>query len=249
VHLFLVRHGQSFVNLEDWDGGFVDAGLTELGQHQAELLGRWLAAQAHISALYTSTMARAAETAAYIAEATGIPATPDDRLREFGNCYADGSPVPPEKMPIEYPEEWWGTERPNTRISPEGESWMLFRTRVSAFLAEIAARHAPEGAETVVVVVCHAGVIEAAFDHVFNVGEHRRSDVWTHNTGVTHFQYMPDSGREVWRLHAHSMVHHLVGDGGAWFGSAPLLRDASRVPAIGPRGKRDGSAQNKHSVY
>ncbi len=249
MHLFLVRHGQSFVNLDDWDGGFVDAGLTDLGQRQAQLLGQWLAAHAHISALYTSTMARAAETAAYVSRATGVSAVPDDRLREFGNCYADGSPVPPEAMPVEYPEAWWGTERPNTCISANGESWMLFRARVSAFLSEVAARYGEqkaEEAETVVVVVCHAGVIEAAFDHIFNVGERRCSDVWTHNTGMTHFEYMPSSDREVWRLHAHSMVHHLVGDGGAWFGSAPLLRDACRPPAIGPRGKRDGGRRTTY---
>lgn len=34
MHLYMIRHGQSHVNLPDWDGGF-DEGLTELGQRQA----------------------------------------------------------------------------------------------------------------------------------------------------------------------------------------------------------------------
>jgi len=61
LHLLLIRHGQSFVNLEDWEDGYVDAGLTPLGQRQAEKLAQWLAANVQLDALYTSTMARTLE--------------------------------------------------------------------------------------------------------------------------------------------------------------------------------------------
>jgi len=111
VHLLLVRHGQSYVNLDDWEGGYVDAGLTPLGRQQAERMGQWMAENARIDALYTSTMARTLETSAAITAATGITAQPDDRLREFGHCYADGRPVPAEAMPIHY-ADFWGTECP-----------------------------------------------------------------------------------------------------------------------------------------
>ena len=40
VQLYLIRHGQSYVNLADWPNGNQDEGLTELGQAQAQPAGR-----------------------------------------------------------------------------------------------------------------------------------------------------------------------------------------------------------------
>ena len=39
MHLYLVRHGQSYVNLPDWAKGNTDEPLTELGQKQAAGIG------------------------------------------------------------------------------------------------------------------------------------------------------------------------------------------------------------------
>ncbi len=232
MHVLLVRHGESFVNLEDWDQGYIDAGLTELGKKQAETLATWMAQHARIDALYTSTMARTLETTAYLTQATGLAAIHDDRLREFGNCYANGSAVPPEAMPIRY-AEFWGTERPYTPIdNASGESWLLFRLRVGMFLDELIEKHGNGDPETTVVIVCHGGVIDAVFDYVFNVGPHRRVEIWTHNTGIVHWEYVPDSKRESWRLHTHGMVHHLIPRDGEWLGAKPMLRDATRKSVV-----------------
>jgi probable phosphoglycerate mutase len=230
VHLLLIRHGQSYVNLDDWTEGYIDAGLTALGKRQAEHLGKWLADNVSLAALYTSTMARTLETAACVEQETGVTAVTDDRLREFGNCYGSGLPVPPEEMPIQY-AEFWGTERPFACINEGGESWMLFRVRISSFLDDVMARYGDSGPETVVAVVCHGGVIDAAFDYVFNVGPERRVEIWTHNTGIVHWEYVPESPREKWRLHAHGLVHHLANHAEEWLGSSPILRDASRPAA------------------
>lgn len=227
MHLLLARHGQSFVNLDDWEDGYIDTGLTALGKQQAQRLGEWVAENLRVDALYTSTMVRSLETAATIAQATGTTAQPDDRLREFGNCYADGTAVPPEAMPIQY-ADFWGTERPHTRISAQGESWILFRARVGAFLDDVIEAHGHQEPEATVMVVCHAGVIDVTFDYVYNVGIQRQVEVMVHNTGIVHWEYRPDSSRERWRLHAHGLVHHLVGARGEWLGSRALLRDAGR---------------------
>jgi 2,3-bisphosphoglycerate-dependent phosphoglycerate mutase len=229
VHLFLIRHGQSFVNLEDWTEGFIDAGLTPLGHRQAACLGNWVMANLHIDVIYASTMARALETAAHLAEATGIPAQPDDRLREFGNCYADGTPVPGEAMPVQYPD-FWGTEYPHRRISPDGESWMLFRHRVGAFVNEVTRQYGAADPPKQIAVVCHAGVIDAVFDTILNVGPHRHVEIWTHNTAIVHWEYRPESERETWRLYSHGLVHHLTNGSGEWLGSEPLSY-AARVGA------------------
>jgi 2,3-bisphosphoglycerate-dependent phosphoglycerate mutase len=70
MHLYLIRHGQSHVNLAEWDSGNTDEGLTELGQKQAAALGGWLPRFVpDVEAIYASTMRRALETAEYLAEA------------------------------------------------------------------------------------------------------------------------------------------------------------------------------------
>lgn len=235
MHVLLVRHGESYVNLDGWDKGYIDAGLTKLGKKQAEQVANWLAQRVQIAALYTSTMARTLETTAYLTQATGLTAIQDDRLREFGNCYADASPVPAETMPIQY-AHFWGTERPFTPIDDKGgESWLLFRVRVGQFWDDLIVKYGdstnsndPEQTDQTVVVVCHGGVIEAVFDNLFNVGPHRRVEIWIHNTGIVHWEYKPRPNREPWRLHAHGMVHHLMADNDEWLGAKPMLRDAAR---------------------
>jgi broad specificity phosphatase PhoE len=204
----MVRHGQSFVNLPDWQGGNVDVGLTDLGHRQAEALAGWLHSKhPTIDALYCSTMRRARETVGPLVQVYGCEVRYDDRLREIGNNRLDHTPLPDEAMPFAY-AEYWGSERPFSPVVPlvpGGESMMHFRTRVGAFIEEIVEQHR----DKIVVVVCHGGVVETAFDHIFNVGVWRRCEVWDHNTGITYFEYVEHPRREVWRLHYHNRIEHL----------------------------------------
>jgi len=208
MHLYMIRHGQSYVNLRDWKGGNTDEGLTDLGQAQAEALGRWLPSEIKkIDALYASTMKRAQETAAPIAAAYNVPIVNDDRLREIGNNRFDHTPWPSDDLP-EY-GSFWGSERPFTTITPDrpdGESMMHFRVRIGLFIEEMLERHRQQ----TVVAVCHGGVIELAFDHMFNIGPWRRCEVWSKNTGIARFEYVEHPMRETWRLYYHSRVEHLV---------------------------------------
>lgn len=207
MDLFLIRHGQSHVNLTDWTGGNQDTALTELGRQQAAALGEWMPGVVpKPDALYASTMLRATETAGYVARAYGVDIIPDARIREIGNNRADQMPWPSDDLP-EY-GDYWGSERPFSSITPDranGESMMHFRIRVGAFIEEMIELHRDEN----VIAVCHGGVIEVSFDHVFNTGSWRRCEVWCKNTGVTHFQYVEHPRREVWRLHYHSRIDHL----------------------------------------
>ncbi len=62
MQLHLIRHGQSYVNLQDRTQGNTDEGLTALGQRQAEALATWLPTHLPvIHQLYASTMRRAAK--------------------------------------------------------------------------------------------------------------------------------------------------------------------------------------------
>lgn len=221
VHLYFIRHGQSYVNLKDWKNGNIDEGLTELGQSQAAALAAWTPdGLPHIDALYASTMRRASETAQALADACNCSIRYDDRLREIGNNRSDHSPWPNDALPKEY-ADYWASERPFATTTPAmegGESFMHFRTRVGNFVEEIVQRYRGDGdliaegdndRKQVIVAVCHGGVIESAFDHIFNVGPWRRCEVWDHNTGVSHFEYMDHPERETWRLHYHNRINHL----------------------------------------
>jgi len=211
MHLYMIRHGQSHVNVRGWDEGNLDVGLTDLGRQQAAALAAWLPQELpEIHAFYASTMNRARETAEIVAETCGCAIRFDDRLREIGNNRSDHSPWPADQLPRDY-ANYWSTERPFSSIFPTvegGESLMHFRTRIGQYIEETVERHPDQ----VVVAVCHGGVIEMAFDHLFNVGPFRRCEVWDDNTGITYFQYVAHPGRETWRLRYHNRVDHLLGD-------------------------------------
>lgn len=208
MQLYLIRHGQSHVNLKEWSNGNTDEGLTELGQRQAQALAEWLPTEIeHIDTLYSSTMRRARETVGHVAAAYAIDIQFDDRLREIGNNRLDHTPWPNDGLPAQY-ADYWASERPFAPVTPVvdgGETMMHFRTRVGLFIEEMVQRHTDE----VIVAVCHGGVIETAFDHVFNVGAFRRCEVWDFNTGVSHFEYVNHPRRETWRLHFHNRVEHI----------------------------------------
>lgn len=208
MQLYLVRHGQSHVNLADWNNGNSDEGLTELGQRQAALMAAWLPTQvSHIDHIYCSTMLRARETVAPLLAVYDRPVHYDDRLREVGNNRLDGQPWPNDNLPREY-ADYWASERPFSPVTPiidGGETFMHFRIRVGLFVEMLVERHPQE----VVLAVSHGGVIETIFDHVFNIGPWRRCEVWNKNTGVTHFEYVAHPQRETWRLHFHNHTEHL----------------------------------------
>ncbi len=208
MHLYLIRHGQSYVNLSDWHEGNRDVGLTELGQSQAAALAAWITtAIPQVDVLFASTMSRARETAEAVANAYDINIYFDDRLREIGNNRRDHSAWPADELPRDY-ADYWSSEYPFSSVTPavdQGESWMHFRTRVGQFIEELVVEHRTE----TIVAVCHGGVVEAAFDHIFNIGPWRRCEVWDRNTGVSHFEYVAHPNRETWRLHFHNWQVHL----------------------------------------
>lgn len=209
MHVYLVRHGQSYVNLSDWTKGNTDEPLTGLGQKQAAALAAhlpgWLP---QVDRIYASTMARARETAAALAQAYGVEVCFDDRIREIGNNQVDHTAFTSDALPNRY-VDYWASAKPFAPSMADGEnveSLMHFRTRVGSFLEHLIATHRGQ----TVIVVCHGGVIEAALQLIFNVGPWQRCEVWTNNTAVTHFQLVEHPQRETWRLLSHNRTDHLT---------------------------------------
>ncbi len=209
--LYLIRHGQSHINLDTWESlTNLDAGLTEKGQRQAAALRDWLKVNAEPgNALYSSTMLRARETSVHVSEALGLKVTFDDRLRELSSNHASGLPVDAVKLPRTFNSEWADIAPFSATTSEfdDAESWMHLRVRLAQFVDTLAKEHP----EDVIYVIAHGGVIGAMFDNVFNVGPYRRCEVSSMNTSWTLFEHIAGRGRPPWSLRHHNRIDHLVG--------------------------------------
>jgi broad specificity phosphatase PhoE len=74
MELLIVRHGESVGNAEGRMQGQRDYPLSEVGEHQAALLGRWLSSQGFaFDAVYSSPLTRARSTALALTTALGLP--------------------------------------------------------------------------------------------------------------------------------------------------------------------------------
>jgi broad specificity phosphatase PhoE len=210
MELIIIRHGQSYTNLGNWKQlNTMDASLTELGRKQASALRDWLQEQnPKADALYASTMRRTRETAEYVSKGLGLDPVFDDRIREIGNSYHDGTPVEEKALPRSYVNKRIDEApfSPTTTDIKNAESWMHFRIRIGQFIHDIYDKHPDQ----TIYVVAHGGVIEAIFDLVFNVGAYKRSSASTKNTGWTRFKYHPKENYADWILYDHNRVDHLL---------------------------------------
>jgi probable phosphoglycerate mutase len=211
ARLVLVRHGEATCNVTGVVGGRRGcSGLSPKGWSQVAALERRLyrtGELADAAALYASVLPRAAETAAAIAGAVGggrLTVEEDCALCELHPGEADG--LTWAQFTTRFPEPDWDRD-PTTPIAPGGESWAGFVGRAAGGLAALARRHAGE----LVVVVCHAGVVEAAMLRCFGLddGRHRLRLPTTH-TSLTEFAVdQATSGGEVWRLRRYNDAGHV----------------------------------------
>ena len=99
--VYFARHGETVWNVENKICGMTDSPLTEKGRAQARELGEKLRTSGlRIDEILYSPLSRAVDTAMAIAEATGLPARCEPRLRE--QCFGkyEGTPRNGEKFRI-----------------------------------------------------------------------------------------------------------------------------------------------------
>jgi broad specificity phosphatase PhoE len=135
----LIRHGQTDWNLEGRYHGQIDVPLNEAGRIQAGILAHKLQDQS-ISAIYTSDLQRATETAAIIAAAINQPIFIEPRLREINQGEWEGQLV--EVIQARYAELWQQrTQDPANVRPPGGETVGEVAERVYSALNDIACLH------------------------------------------------------------------------------------------------------------
>lgn len=210
--LFLIRHGESVANVEPIVGGMRgDAGLTDRGRQQAELLEARLRDQGlRADRLYSSTLPRALETAEYVSRALGLEVHTDDEVQELRPGEADGLSF--EEWNRRFPGLENGlAASPFRPFSPGGESWAVFLVRAGAALAGLVEKHPDE----TIVVVCHGGVLEASFFLALGLGPTSKQTAFAPlNTSITHWRHRPTAdGPPEWTLVTFNDAGHLAGEG------------------------------------
>jgi broad specificity phosphatase PhoE len=120
--------------------------LSEDGVLMAQAVAKWFAADHDVTALFSSPLERALETAAPMAELFDLPVTVEERLIEAGNRF-EGLTFGVGKGSLKHPRHWPFLLNP---VRPSwGEPYQRIAARMKA--AVIAARDAARGHEAVCV--------------------------------------------------------------------------------------------------
>ena len=155
TRILLARHAETAAP-DRFHGAESDIGLSARGFEQAEQLGRWLS-EASPTALYSSALRRAVDTAAPIGRACGLESTVIAALHERRIGTLSG--VAREEGWATYAEvksRWIAGELDVSH--PGGESFADIRRRVCPVFEELARRHRGE----TILVVAHGVVIRVA---------------------------------------------------------------------------------------
>lgn len=162
MDLLIVRH--ALPKRVEVVGRAADPPLADTGVRQAEALAAWLAPEG-VDALYTSPLARARETAAPIAAATGLEVVVEDGVSEYDKD--SEAYVPIEELKAEGDPRW--TEMlAGGYFSEEGIDPVEFQAGVVEAMDRIIAAHPSKTA----VVVCHGGVMNAYVGHVLGLDQY-----------------------------------------------------------------------------
>lgn len=152
TRILLARHAETAAP-DRFHGAESDIGLSEWGREQAERLGRWMAG-AGPSAVYSSAMRRAVDTAAPIGRACGLEPSAIASLHERRIGGLSG--VSREEGWATYAEVKARWLAGDLEVShPGGESFADIRRRVVPILQDLARRHRGE----TIAVVAHGVVI------------------------------------------------------------------------------------------
>lgn len=199
AEIVVVRHGETQWNVEGRVQGHLDSPLTERGLRQAEAIAESFAGE-RIDLLLTSDLPRAARTAEAIGRRTGVPVTPEPRLRERHFGVFQG--LTHAQMRESYPEAYrrWHDGEVDFAI-PGGETRREGYRRVADWAADAVARYAGRR----VVAVAHGGTLDYLFRYVLGLPLEAPRTWSLLNAGRNTFTI--ENG--TWRLVSWGDVHHL----------------------------------------
>ena len=161
TRVLAIRHGETAWNVDTRIQGKLDIGLNDNGRKQAERLGAALAknhVQEPISAIYSSDLWRAYDTALSISKFTNVSIVSDEGLRERGFGVFEGKTF--DEIAQLWPDQSKRWRQRDPDFCPEGgESLHQFTDRILKASQDLAARHAGQQ----IALVAHGGVMDVLY--------------------------------------------------------------------------------------
>jgi len=157
IRITLMRHGRSRADDEMVHEGRYDSPLTDVGRAQVRSRAEgWKSSGATFDVIVASTLVRASESAAIVAEALGVPVEHDPDWMELDNGPVAGLPfdVAAEKYPR---PDFVNPFQPYAVSTGEGESRWDLVGRAARALQSVIRR-----GQGSYLVVAHGGVLNAA---------------------------------------------------------------------------------------
>src|SRR5262245_31641232 len=198
--LYIVRHGTTDWNQSGRIQGHTDIPLNEVGRAQAHLAGRRLA-PLEVTALYSSDLLRAYETAQIIGQCIGLGVVQKPGLREMNFGVWQGL----SSLEIqEHDPEVYAARRANPYdVAPAGaETWRQFYDRAVQAVQEILTTAQAQR----LIVVTHGGVCTAVGLRALGFDCTGKRTFESHNCGIHTIAVQGES----WRVVALNDVTHLA---------------------------------------
>jgi probable phosphoglycerate mutase len=214
VLLYLARHGETADNARRVFQGQGGRGLNRLGRAQAARLAERFR-RAPPTAIVTSDLERAVETATIVSEACGVPVELDSALREVDVGTWTGKSY--EEVAELFHEEWAAWESGLDVRRGGGETYAELAERIDGALVRIAARHGKrmpgEDGWRRVLVVSHGSAIKSWVAKILGVsGAGLRALGSVANAGLTIVELDGwDDAHRRHRLHCWNDAAHLEG--------------------------------------
>lgn len=188
IRFYLVRHGQTEWNVAERFRGRVDIALNETGIAQARAVAERLAVE-DISAIFSSPLSRALDTAKPIAEKLGLSVQIADALIDIN--YGEWQGLTPEEVAAKYPDlysQW--LFRPETVRIPGGESLDDVKTRALQYVKDLTARFKDAG----IVLVTHKVVCKVLLCTVLELDLSHFWQIEQDNGAISVFDWDPKQG-------------------------------------------------------
>ena len=157
TRIIAIRHGETEWNVDTRIQGHLDIPLSATGRWQAKRLAEALRDQP-IQAIYASDLARAWETAQYVARTHTITVTKEEGLRERHFGEFEGKTF--AEIESALPEQSLRWRKRDPHFAPAGgETLVVLRSRVLEAAARLAALHPGEQ----IALVGHGGVMDVLY--------------------------------------------------------------------------------------
>jgi probable phosphoglycerate mutase len=203
TRLYLIRHGQSAGNAEGRFGGHGPTPLSELGRKQAEITGEALARE-NITAIFSSALYRAVQTAEPLSRLTGLPIHTKAAFRERHVGVLEGLTFDESKQ--NHPKDYYALVNRNFHhVISRGESYRQLVRRSMNELWELLRNHQGER----LTVFSHTGAICFMTLHLMGaIRSDTKQTPWliTSNCGINRFEIR---GRNNIRVLALNDTRHL----------------------------------------